>query len=139
MFEGETVSVESQKSSLMSELFEKMVDFRPEPTDSISFEGQYLTDTAKTLLDLNRKIVNFDPSTDDYNLLMAEIDDFGAFVRDPVGYQEAIDAEIERERAEREAEREANRKTPRKVSKSQSPSIIEEGVEEVNSLLEAMI
>lgn len=125
---------------LVEAVFEKMLDFRPDPTDNINFEGQYLTDTGKMLVDLSRKIVGF-TNPDDFGGIMSEIEDFGLYLRDPVEYQRAVDEKIEDERRAKAEEREANRKTPvRRPSKvERSSDVISEGVEEVNGLLEAMI
>ena len=122
------------KQALIKAVFEKMMNFRPEPTDATFFEGQYLTDTGKMLIDLSRKIEV--ATSENFLDILSEVEDFGFYIRDPDGYQRSLDEKIETEREEKRRLK-AEERIDRQVRTK--PDMITENVEEVNSLLEAMI
>ena len=127
---------ENPKQALIKAVFEKMMNFRPEPTDATFFEGQYLTDTGKMLIDLSRKIEV--ATSENFLNILSEVEDFGFFVRDPDGYQRSFDEKIEAKREEKKRQLKAEGERIGQQIKAK-PDMITKSVEEVNSLLEAML
>ena len=124
------------KQALIKAVFEKMMNFRPEPTDATFFEGQYLTDTGKMLIDLSRKIEV--ATSENFLDILSEVEDFGFYIRDPDGYQRSLDEEIEAKREEKKRQLKAEGERISQQIRAK-PDMITKSVEEVNSLLEAML
>ena len=133
--EGNTINaVETPSSHISPEegirlIYDGMANFLPDPSGNILKDMEYIRDTAKGLINLCNLVSQSSPD------LRKEIEDFSLFVRDPVGYQQAINEEIRREREEREKEKEnlrlmkiAEKEALRIRSKRGKPVEIPEGV-----------